>query len=485
MLTYRTPGVHVEHVLTEPARVLQTGVPVFLGLVREDSLTALKAQQTETGERYVQKPLRSAAGVQLVRKQGYLTLPSRFFDPSSDLQISDRASTNPQQYLRIVQPGRPTREHRDTVRRSGGAAGATSQAPAAPPALSDTPQRFTVWPQFEQTYGDLAPHGFLTYAVRGFFENGGSLCYVQIVSYGGSSRAIDAALTAGLASLEPYDDYDLVCVPDLVFVPDMPWEDDAWRDVDRVTELQGTVLEHCSRLGDRMAILDSLPGANSDSVVEQRRRLTGENGALYYPWVRVPGGPELTRGLVPPCGHIAGVYARCDRRVGVHKAPANEVLEGVLDLETLLTDARQGPLNEQNINCLRAFPGRGIRVWGARTLSERPGWGYVNVRRVLLTAARWIDRNMRGVVFEPHTPYLWDQIVRDLTAYFMDLARQGALYSPLSGEAFYVKCDAETNPQETRESGMVVTEIGLQPPPPAEFLVIRIIHGPTGTRIEG
>jgi hypothetical protein len=179
------------------------------------------------------------------------------------------------------------------------------------------------------------------------------------------------------------------------------------------------------------------------------------------------------------------VYARCDKRVGVHKAPANEVLEGVVDLEMRLTDEEQGGLNVDNINCLRAFARRGIRVWGARTLSDRQEWTYVNVRRVMLSAARWIDRNMRDYVFEPHTPGLWEQIVRDLTGYLTDLARQGALYTPLSGEAFYVKCDAETNPKEIRDSGKVVTEIGFQPPPPAEFIIVRIIHGPTGTQVVG
>jgi phage tail sheath protein FI len=140
-------------------------------------------------------------------------------------------------------------------------------------------------------------------------------------------------------------------------------------------------------------------------------------------------------------------------------------------------------LNEVGINCLRAFPRRGIRVWGARTLRRGSTWRYINVRRVMMTAARWINRNMADVACEPHTPRLWDSITRDLTAYFGDLARRGALVGPPNAEAFYVKCDAETNPPEEREVGRVVTEIGLRPAAPSEFIIIRIIHGPAGVEI--
>ncbi|MGO9272719.1 MAG: phage tail sheath subtilisin-like domain-containing protein [Terriglobia bacterium] len=122
-------------------------------------------------------------------------------------------------------------------------------------------------------------------------------------------------------------------------------------------------------IGDRFAILDSRPGDSPERVWQQWWSINGKNGALYYPWIKVRGfqGGYL---LVPPCGHVAGVYARTDRWPGMHKAPANEILEGVVDLERQLTDADQADLNPKRINCLRSFPGRGIRVWGARTLSN-------------------------------------------------------------------------------------------------------------------
>ena len=142
-------------------------------------------------------------------------------------------------------------------------------------------------------------------------------------------------------------------------------------------------------------------------------------------------------------------------------------------------------MNPKGINCLRVFPGRGIRVWGARTLSEETNWTYVNVRRLFLTAGRWIERNLPGVVFEPNDPRLWDRITRELTAYFNLLFEQGALKGRTAQEAFYIKCDADTNPPEVRDLGMVVTNVGLALGVPTEFVEIRIIHGAEGITIAG
>jgi phage tail sheath protein FI len=344
---------------------------------------------------------------------------------------------------------------------------------------SNIPQALTLRPQFEQHFGEPLSNGYLTSAVRGFFENNGDLCYVVRLD-----EAVDAvtALRQGLDALASLDTIDLVGAPDIMR-PRQP--ENLPPNRDEVRTMQAVVLDHCDKLGDRFALLDSLPGAGLEEVVQQRRGLSGTNGGLYYPWVRVPGGPALTNGFVPPCGHVAGVYARSDQRVGVHKAPANDVLQGVLDLEVNLTNAQQDLLNPEGINCLRAFPGRGIRVWGARTLSREPTWTYINVRRLFLTAGRWIVRNMAGAAFEPNDPKLWARIGRELTAYFNGLFRRGALRGRTPQEAFYIKCDAETNPPDVRDAGMVVTEIGLAPSLPDEFVVMRVIHGASGVTITG
>jgi uncharacterized protein len=475
-----TPGVRIEHVLTEPRRVLHTGVPLFLGLVRAEHLRAHNERYKKTSdEQYICKPIPAYPGGSIVRKRGYLQLPER---PVNDQHIPDSMSHNPRAYLRAV-PSSQTPSIEPAQAPYAGSAGQVNQSADMPlesiKTLSDKPQRFTVWPQFEATYGDLKPFGFWINAVRGFFENNGRLCYVQLVSFEGEEW--QQALEAGLKLLEITSDFDLVCVPDLLFprLSSKPVEPR------KIIDAQQQVIQHCEAMGNRIAILDALSPDMAVSPSTQRTQLKGHNAALYYPWLLVHDGPETTGGYMPPCGHVAGIIAQTDRRIGVYKAPANEVLYGVLDLQVKLSDEAQSPLNADSVNCIRAFPRRGIRVWGARTLSNDPNWRYINVRRIFTTAARWIEHNMMDVVFEPNTPELWAQITRDLSFYFADLLEQGALAGRSVNEAFYVKCDAETNPPERRETGEVVVEIGLAVDVPAEFIVVRIMHGITGVRIIG
>jgi phage tail sheath protein FI len=314
--------------------------------------------------------------------------------------------------------------------------------------------------------------------VRGFFENGGQQCYVVPLA---EALPAAAALQAGLALLAPLDTIDLVCAPDLMRAVAASTE----QPIDMPT-LQGALLEHCDTRGDRFALLDAVPGGAIEMALAQRQELRGQNGALYFPWLDIGLRDEMGHvRYVPSCGHVAGVYARSDARVGVHKAPANEILEGVLDLETNLTDAEQGLLNPVGVNALRAFTGRGIRVWGARTLSPDLVWRYINVRRLFLTAGRWIERNLADVVFEPNDRALWARITRELTAYFTGLFQQGALQGDTPARSFYVKCDAALNPPAVRDLGQVITEIGLAPAVPGEFIVVRIIHGASGIILSG
>lgn len=327
------------------------------------------------------------------------------------------------------------------------------------------PVRLTLFSQFAVAFGAPVAGRWLAAAVEGFFLNGGRECLVVPLANGDP----EDALADGLAALAPRQDLDLVCAPDLMAGSPV---------IDRVLRMQSAILAHCDAQGDRMALLDARPGSDLDGVLTQRNGLEGDNGALYYPWVKLPGGAA-----VPPCGHVAGVVARCDQRTGVHKAPANEALDGVVDLEVNLTDAEQALINPVGINALRAFPGRGIRVWGARTLSRQSAWTYINVRRLFLTAARWMELNLAATAFEPHDPRLWNRITRELTTYFEGLFRAGALKGRTAAEAFFVKCDGETNPPEVRETGRVVTVIGLAPGLPNEFVVVRIIHGAGGVDI--
>lgn len=479
MSTYQTPGVYIEHVLTETDYVLRTGVPVFLGLINHQDLAAYNAQQSDRDEQYLEKPIPGFPQTFIARKRGYLTLPKRPYAASPTSWHSDALRQDRTFYLRHVPGDRSSRRNMQ-VHTSWGAAGRpggiADTAAEAVNAISDKPQRFTVWPQFEATYGDLQSYGLLTYAVQGFFANDGNLCYVQLISF--ADNAPLTALHAGLQTLTASDDYDLICLPDLL------WPGHGV-DAALLHEMQTAVIRHCEQAGDCFALLDTQPQIAATDLLPQAQGLASANAALYYPWLHVLNGPAATASLVPPCGHIAGVINRTDLRIGFHKAPANETVAGVVDLAVKLSDEAQGPLNLAGVNCLRAFPRRGIRVWGARTLSQDAAWRYINVRRVFLTAARWIERNLTDVVFEPNTPELWSRIVRELTIYFTGLVERGALASRTSTEAFYVKCDAETNPPELRETGQVVTEIGLAPAASLEFIVVRIIHGPAGVQLLG
>jgi len=364
----------------------------------------------------------------------------------------------------------------------------------------------TRWSQFDEKLGNSPAEGFLRYAVRGFFENGGNICIVVALQrdeaepWARAEPWVRDRLLQGFKVLEELrelgkslddlpeeeealvkeliEDVDLICVPDLPL------------DESRIS-LQREILDYCERKLNCFAILDSnrrgtLEGVRDvKGVVKQWQELLSKNGALYYPWIQVPNGPEATGGFVPPCGHVAGIYARVDERIGVHKAPANEIVEGVIDLERGLDDDAQSLLNEVGVNCLRAFPGRGIRVWGARTLSGLPEWRYVNVRRLFTTLARWIDRTCRDLVFDAYTPALWEGVRGRLNSYCYTLFQNGALQGQTPAEAFYVKCDAETNPPEEQEQGKVISEVGLAPIMPAEFIVVRITHTAATTTFTG
>jgi len=340
-------------------------------------------------------------------------------------------------------------------------------AKAGPP----EPQMLTLWPQFEAWFEPAQPGDYLAHAVRGFFENDGLLCYVVCME---DTGAPIEELRRGLAAASLLENADLICAPDVMRMAGAA----GGPNLDAITAMQQDILDHCRDHGGRFAILDGV----ASKVEDQRSSLAGDNGALYYPWIGSPG-PGGAPLYLPPCGHVAGIYSRSDRRVGVHKAPANEPIEGVLDLQINLDQQELGRLYEQEVNCLRAFPGRGIRVWGARTLSADPAWRYINVRRVFLTLARWIERFMDALVQEPNDIRLWVRIMRDLSAYLENLYQRGALKGRAPDEAFFVKCDSETNPQAVIDAGMVVTEVGVALAAPAEFVVVRIIHGASGVSI--
>ena len=280
----------------------------------------------------------------------------------------------------------------------------------------------------------------------------------------------DVAKREGMGGLAAVDEVTMVVSPDVMAFA-QNGDDTALRD------LQGKMIAHCENMGDRMAILDTPPGLGPQEALDWRMNAAGYDSkfaTLYYPWLEVMDPISKRPLLVPPSGHVAGVWCRSDGTRGVHKAPANEVTLGVNGVAFQITGEEQGGLNQRGINCIRAFPGRGIRIWGARTMSSDPEWRYVNVRRLFNYISESIMEGTQWAVFEPNDERLWSSL-RISTANFLARTwRQGALFGATPGDAFFVKCDAETNPQDVIEAGQVVIEVGICPVKPAEFVIFRI-----------
>jgi phage tail sheath protein FI len=315
----------------------------------------------------------------------------------------------------------------------------------------------TSWARFAENFGGFQPHNkTLAHAVYGFFNNGGNRCWVVRVE-----DATDVeAVKVGLTEFEKVDEITMVLVPGAQ---------------DR--DIQIAVIDHCEKMQDRFAILDGQQKPEQLTVEAIKGGVRDSNyAALYFPWIKVPD--PLKKGadeLIAPSGHIAGLYARTDINRGVHKAPANDVLRGVSEVEWRLSKADQDGLNPKGVNVIRQFNGN-VKVWGARTLGgdDNTEFKYINVRRLFLMLRESIDEGTQWIVFEPNAKPLWDKIRQNVTAFLTNVWRSGALFGDTPEQAFFVKCDEELNPKEVRDLGQVITEIGVAPVKPAEFVIFRI-----------
>jgi phage tail sheath protein FI len=282
----------------------------------------------------------------------------------------------------------------------------------------------------------------------------------------------DPADRTGFGGLETIDTVTMVSVPDL-----MAAYQQGMIDLEGVQAVQQAMIDHCELMGDRMAILDPPPNLNPQQIREWRVDKAGYDSkyaALYWPWIKVADPASGQTIFVPPSGHMAGVWARTDTTRGVHKAPANETVRGAIRLESACTRIEQELLNPEGINVIKAFPGRGIRVWGARTLSSDPEWRYLNVRRLFNYLEKSILNGTDWAVFEPNDWMLWSALRRNISSFLSLTWRAGALFGLTPDQAFYVKCDEETNPQEAIDAGQVTCEIGVAPVKPAEFVIFRL-----------
>jgi uncharacterized protein len=282
----------------------------------------------------------------------------------------------------------------------------------------------------------------------------------------------DPAARTGLGALEAVDEVTMVLCPDA-----MSAYDNGWVDMDGLKAIQLAQIGHCELMGDRMAILDSPKDLNAQGIKDWRMNTAGYDSkfaTLYWPWIKTLDPATGKSTYMPPSGHMAGIWSRNDDTRGVHKAPANEVVRGAIDLEIAITRAEHDFLNPVGINVIRSFPGKGIRVWGARTMSSDPLWRYVNVRRLFNYLEKSILNGTDWVVFEPNDFMLWGRVKRAISSFLVLEYRKGALFGRSASDAFWVKCDDETNPAEAIDAGQIVCEIGVAPVKPAEFVIFRL-----------
>ncbi|MHC4389989.1 MAG: phage tail sheath family protein [Planctomycetota bacterium] len=280
---------------------------------------------------------------------------------------------------------------------------------------------------------------------------------------------------SGLRAYGENDDIGLICMPDL---HRSAIDSRGFRSEDDVIAVQKAAVDVATHLRYVHVILDPPPNLTPVLVQEYREQFDSRHAFLYYPWVKVldPFG-ESSQELVtvPACGHVAGLIAKTDDAEGLHTPPANEPpLNDIIALERAIDKDTQDLIYPDAINCIRYFRGRGIRVWGSRTLSSDSQWRHITVTRVFAMICKSIENGTQWAPFEPNGPELWKHLVRLIGTFLTDLWRKGYLSGSIPEKAFYVKCDEETNPPETRDAGEVVCEIGLAIVRPLEFMVFRI-----------
>ena len=359
---------------------------------------------------------------------------------------------------------------------------------SGPFALPSAP--LTSLAEFEQTYGgpeplqfeDASPiPNFLWHAARAFFENGGARLYVSRVfspgaksgsdgrrpteaDYAGALDPVTGRKTA-LMALEDVDEISIVAAPGATFGCR-----DRSADAKAIVNL---LIAHAEKMRYRFAVLDSPDGLDPDALQTFRSSFDSPNAALYYPWVTVQDPSTRARLNLPPSGFIAGIYARTDSTHGVFKAPANQVINLAIGLETIVSDAQQAILNPLGINILRLLQGS-FRVWGARTISSDPDWKYVNIRRYFAWLEHSIDQGTQWVTFEPNGEPLWAEVSQTISAFLANEWRMGALLGSKQDEAFFVKCDRSTMTQNDLDNGRLIVLIGVAAVRPAEFVIFRI-----------
>jgi uncharacterized protein len=276
----------------------------------------------------------------------------------------------------------------------------------------------------------------------------------------------DTSIKTGLKQFEDIEDISIVAAPGAT------WDYGNFRD--NANAITSLLISHAERMHYRIAVLDSAVGQSISDVRKMRAKLDSKYAALYYPWVRILDPITRTERMMPPSGFVAGIYARNDINRAVYKAPANEVVNLALGFEYTLNKSQQEILNPEGINCFRFFEGRGMLLWGARTISSDPEWKYVNLRRYFIYLERSIDRGTQWAVFEPNGEALWANVRRTISDFLFNEWQMGALLGEKPEKAYFVRCDRSTMTQNDLDNGRLVCLIGVAALRPAEFVIFRI-----------
>lgn len=466
MAEYLAPGVYVNEIppLATPIRGVSTSVAAFIGVYGPGSVVpddAVSDEKVGYGD----------------GKQKDFTLPRFPVVVESVVTMIDGAPQTDATARNVMSAGRAILKFAEPP-----AAGTTITASylvAGPQGVVGRIVECLDYSDFERAFGGFplrdteAGQGRsnFAHAVYGFFANGGGRCFAVRV------ENIDE-VAAVLAELEAIDDISMLAVPG-------------------VTDplVQTALFSSCAvKTRDRVAILDSpetisSPGKNPDlgkfspDAPGSIYPGTSSYAAYYYPWIEAFDPAAQANIFVPPSGSIAGVYARTDATRGVYKAPANEKVMDTVGVRYMTSDAQQDLLNPQGINCIRKLDGN-ILVWGARVLCGNAGAvdgiSYISTRRFLIYLQESIQQGTQWAVFEPNAPTLWAGITRNVSDFLYNTWRQGGLFGKSPAEAFYVKCDATTNPPTVRQAGQVVTEVGVSIVKPAEFVVFNVFQFTNG-----
>lgn len=306
----------------------------------------------------------------------------------------------------------------------------------------------TSWLEYQTVFGGyFGQDKYLPYAVEGFFLNGGQRCFIR--------KIVNADYAAALAELEAVDEISIIYAPN----------------AQAVSGLADLLIDHCERLRSRFAIFDSLKGQGFSKVSKPR---TSSFVALYYLWIQIKDAGTGQLCLVPPGGHVAGIYVRVDIELGVNKAPANQVVNGAVGTEFSGSQSLLETLDFEGINCIRVFTGRGIMVWGARTLSDDPVTKYVSVQRMLIYLEQSISRGLGWTIFELNNEVLWAKVKALTEEFLMSTWQAGMLVGAKPQDAYFVKVDRTTMTQSDIDNGQLVVIIGTAIMKPAEFIITRI-----------